>query len=384
MASVFTAVILSTLMMSLKEGTYARMTDAVVGAFTGYVQIHREGYWDDQVLDNSFTHSGQLYSFLENHEQITSINPRLESFALISKGEYSRGAMVIGTDVEREFKGNQMLKTLSGGKFLLPDDQAVIVGSGLATFLKADVGDTIVILGQGYHGVNAAGKYPIKGIIKYGSPELSKRLVFIPLKEARQLFDAEEQLTSLILDLKEVDDAKALATKLSAGIGPQYEVLTWEQMLPELKQMFEADRVEGYVFMAILYLVISFGIFGTIVMILAERQHEFGVVVAIGMQRYSLGISVFLEIIIVTLLGAVIGMLGAYPFCLWFYYKPITFGAQFAEIYEGFGFEPVLQASVEPFVFIQQAVVVAILVSIIALYPLFRISLINANKAMRS
>lgn len=384
MASVSMAVVLSTILMSIKEGTYDRMTDAVVGAFTGYLQIHKMGYWDEQTLENSFPFHDSLIYDIEGVEGVKDYLPRVESFALTSHKEYTRGALIIGTVPEKEFEDNSPQKNLVAGQLITSDDQAVMLGNGLAKYLKLDVGDTLVILGQGYHAVSAVGKYPVKGIIRYGSPELSKRLVFLPLKEAQWLFGAENRLTSLVIKLNDNNTFKADQKKLGIFLGNGFEIMSWDEMLPELKQMFEADRVEGYVFMAILYLVISFGIFGTVVMILAERQHEFGVVVALGMFRFSLGFTVFLEIVIISLLGALTGMILAFPICLWLHLDPVKFGSELAKMYEDYGFEPVVQASIAPYVFIQQAVVVTLLAILIAVYPLIRVSGMKAINAMRS
>ena len=48
MGSVFFAVILATLMMSMKEGVYKRMIDSMVGSYTGFIQIHTNGYWEEK------------------------------------------------------------------------------------------------------------------------------------------------------------------------------------------------------------------------------------------------------------------------------------------------------------------------------------------------
>ena len=53
----------------------------------------------------------------------------------------------------------------------------------------------------------------------------------------------------------------------------------------------DADSKSGMIMIIILYLVIAFGIFGTVLMMTAERRREFGVLVAIGMQKSKLASS---------------------------------------------------------------------------------------------
>ena len=63
----------------------------------------------------------------------------------------------------------------------LSEHNSVIIGKDLARYLKADVGDTIVLLGQGYQGMTAAGLYPISGIYSHPLGQLNKRVVYITL-----------------------------------------------------------------------------------------------------------------------------------------------------------------------------------------------------------
>ena len=44
----------------------------------------------------------------------------------------------------------------------------------------------------------------------------------------------------------------------------------------------DADNKSGMIMIGILYLVIAFGVFGTVLMLTAERRREFGVLVAIA------------------------------------------------------------------------------------------------------
>ena len=168
------------------------------------------------------------------------------------------------------------------GTYLTEGENGALIGNGLAEYLQIGVNDTIVLIGQGYHGSSAAGKYPIQGIVRFGSPELSKQVVFLPLQVAQQLYGLEERVTNIVLQPKNTLQTNQLVQSLQQKLGNDYDIMNWQEMAPELVNMIETDRKEGYVFMFILYLVISFGIFGTVLMMLAERRHEFGVLVAIG------------------------------------------------------------------------------------------------------
>lgn len=384
--SVFFAVILSTLMMSMKEGMYARMMESMVGAYGGYVQVLTENYLPDRSLDDALALTDSIDKAITSTHHVSGYVPRIESFALAASDETTKGAMVVGIDPERETAYTDMASRVSEGEYLTANDKAVMLGSGLAKYLGLGVGDTIVLIGMGYQGSTATGKYSVKGLVKFGSPELSKQLVILPLQEAQWFFGAEGMCTNIVVLMDNPDNAKHIATDLSKTLPSGHVANDWETLSPDLKNMIETDRVEGYVFMFILYLVISFGIFGTMLMMLAERMHEFGVLVAVGMKRWRLAAVFWLEVVMLSLLGAALGMVGALPVVGWFYYFPITFGEgeEFAKMFEEYGMEPVMQASVDFGVFATQAAVVALITSVIALYPMMRLLRLKAIEAMRS
>lgn len=384
MASVFFAVILSTLMSGFKEGSYNGMIDSMVGSYTGFAQVHAKGYWEEKSLDNSLELTDSLEQLLSKNEHIEDYLPRIESFALSATENKTKGAMVVGIDVEKEQLYNGLNERVSKGEYLKPNDDGALVGKGLAAYLDLNVGDTIVLFGQGYHGSTAAGKYPISGIVTFGSPELSKQLVFLPLEQADLLYSTEGYVSSLVLKLDDPENSTEIITELQRELPTEYEAMDWFELVPELNNMIETDRKEGYIFMFILYMVISFGMFGTVVMMLAERKHESGVLVAIGMKREKLAVMVWMEVIIIALLGSFFGMFGAFPVCLYYHLNPIHFGAEVAEMMEEYGMEAVLQTSIDPEIFITQGVIVAVIASIIAIYPLVTLIRLNAIKAMRS
>ena len=383
-ASIVFAVVLSILMDSVKKGLLDKMKENVVGFYTGYVQVHKDGYWDDKSLDNSFEHQDSLATYLVNHQGISEVVPRLESFMLASSGVLSKGVMVIGVDPQKEMKVTSLHKKVTEGQYLQPDDNAVLVSQGLADYFQLGVSDTIVVIGQGYHGVSAAGKYPIKGLVEFGSPDLNKSLIYLSLGESQRLFGAEDQVTALVLQIETIDKSKELAEQLTGSLSNQYEVMNWQEMLPDLDQVIQGEEAENVIFQMVLYLLIAFGIFGTVLMMTMERQYEFGVLVAIGMKKAMLSLVVVLENVILSILGALTGIAVSIPIVFYFYSFPIGIKGDLAEAYEKFGMEPIFYFSVDAVVFYTQGLVVLILALVLAFYPTIKIRNLDPIKAMQS
>ena len=384
MASVFFAVLLAIAMRSLQEGTYAQMINNVVSFYSGSVQVHAQGYWDDQSLDLSMEQSSELETKLLADPQVTVAGPRLESFALISFGEESASSAVVGIDPELEDGITGLRGKLVDGSYLDANDQGLLLAEGLAEKLSATLGDTLVLLGQGYHGVMAAGKYPIQGILSFGSPDLNKRMLYLPLKEAQVMYGAEGRLTSYVLGLNNPQSSAQVVSRLETKVdSAEHEVMEWSTMMPELVQTIESDRAGGVITVFILYVIIGFGIFGTILMMTTERQYEFGVLTAIGMKRGKLAFTVLVESVIIAMLGVLAGSAIAFPIVWYLNRNPIYMGDEMAEMYAEYGMDAVLPTVIDPVIFSQQAMTVLIITLVVSLYPLFKIRRLDAVKAMR-
>ncbi|MEZ4687418.1 MAG: FtsX-like permease family protein [Bacteroidia bacterium] len=106
-----------------------------------------------------------------------------------------------------------------------------------------------------------------------------------------RIFAAPGMLTAIAANLKVGKDATSFCFKVSRAmvdtLGIRGDVLG-RSMMPDLVQLIEGDRSGGIIFMYVLYLIISFVIFGTVLMMMEERKFEFGVINAIGMSRRNL------------------------------------------------------------------------------------------------
>ena len=381
-ASVAFAVFFACLMMSMQLGSYSNMIKNAVSFQTGYIQIHASGYWDEKTLENTFESNDSLIAGL-NQDEINTIVPRLQSFALASYQDKTKGALIIGMDPDRENEMTSARDKLVAGEYLDLDDQQVLLSEGLAKYLEIEVGDTLVMISQGYHGVNAAGKYAVKGLVKFPSPEMNKQLIYLPLPEAQWFFGADNRLTALAIMVNEPDQVKEIAAQLEENLPAQYEIMTWREMMPEIVQSIELDYVSGMIMLYILYAVIGFGIFGTFLMMTNERRYEFGILISIGMKRLRLQSVMIIEIIMMGFLGVLAGVVMSSPLIFYFNQNPILMTGAYADIYEQFGMEPVLPFSIDAVIFYRQAIVVFVMALIIGIYPVFNIQKLDPATAIR-
>jgi len=360
------------------------MIDMMVKLSTGYIQVQNPEFKENKSINNVFSPSqDQLQKIIEIKE-VTTVTQRLESFALLSSGPNTRGGAVIGIEPEKDKQTSNLQNWISQGEFLEKGDNSVLVTFNVAKHLNLSVNDTIVLISQGYHGVTAAGKYPIKGILTFSTPQMNNIGVFMDLQNAQQLFSAEGMITSILIMVDDYTNVLSAQHKISEIANGSLAVLNWKELNPELVQYIESDKYSAYLMLGILYVVIGFGIFGTIIMMVAERKRELGVMVAVGMQKYKLATVLFYETILIGLVGVLAGFVVSVPIILFLVQNPISLPAEMAEIYAQYGFDPYLFFGTAPNVFINQVLTVFIITLVVSLYPIFKVKNLIISKALRA
>jgi len=382
--SIAFAVLVSLVMRSMQNGSYEYMIRSAVGSYLGYLQVHAAGYWETRTLDASIPLDAPGLDRFTSLPGISRAVPRLECFALASKDSATTVAQVVGVDPAGEDAMTGLVRRLTAGRYFGAGERCALVGSGVAAALGISVGDSIVLYGEGYQGVTAAARLPVAGIVSFPVPEMNSSLIYLPLPCAQWLFDAPDRVTAIVLmigDPSTLGSARGEAARLA---GPGCEVMTWEEMAPDLVQAIQADSAGGVLMLLILYVVIGFGIFGTVMMMTTERRREFGILISVGMKRWRLMAVTALEAVAIALLGAAVGVVTAIPLLWYLHLHPLALTGEAAKAMTSYGLEPVLPFSIAPGIFIAQASVVFALGLVCALYPVAVVRRLRPVATLRS
>jgi len=450
-ASVFFAVFFAVIMRSYQLGSYDRMILNFIESYSGYLQVQHHKYQDNPSVDYSFICSDSLAVAISGVTNVVSVAPHIESFALASSGTQTKGVAVLAIDPEKERKFSNpenklvkyriskesitRLRALTGipsevlnkveknlgnsyssisrfeldlglstseskqympeilkfievpNGFLTSDDKGVLISVRLSDYLKVTIGDTVILMGQGYHGSSAAGVFPVRGILKMPSPEIDNKLIIMTIPTAQKFFDAEGKITSLSVNLtsKTHRIMSGAQNKINLLLTDKNTVAkTWEELNPVLVQQIQGDSQTGMATLGMLYLLIFFGIFGTVLMMIAERRREFGVLVSIGMQKKRLKRIVIIEMALLGAIGLIAGLLASSPVILYFYYFPILLKGDIGKMMEDYGWDAVMPTAWFGPYFYWQAVIVALMVLLATLYPLRKIGKLKEIEALRS
>jgi len=230
----------------------------------------------------------KLDSLLKNTEGITGFTHRIESFALASTGDKSFGAMVFGILPQQENEISGIKKRVSEGEYIKPGSKGIMIGKGLASNLDIGVNDTLILLGQGYHGVTAAGKYHVVALLDFPINDMNNRFVYLDMEACRDLYDLEDKATSAVIMVKNPYVVDHVISRLKPGVPDELVVLSWKEIQAELENLISGKLASGKIVKAILFMVIGFGIWGTIIMLMSERKRELGIMIAVGVRKIRL------------------------------------------------------------------------------------------------
>lgn len=380
-SSVIFAVIFAVFMRSLQFGAYGNMLDNIIGTYMGYVQVHGKGFWEEKTLDNSFEQDKVLA--ISDDIEATYISNRIEGFALVSFEENSKPVAILGLDADMEKENIQLDKKLINGSYLSNSKPGILIGKSLQHILKVEIGDSLIFLGQGYQGSIASGAYPICGVIDLKTPELNKRTVIFNLSDAQDLFSMYGRVTTAVVGIDHSDWKYAQKKTEQAIDSNELEVLNWQDMLPELKQLITVDKAGGTFVLIILYSIITFSLFGTVLMLTEERSFEYGVLVAIGMAKKNVIYVAIMETVIMAIAGVFIGLVLAFPIVLYFNINPINLSGQMQEVVERFGFEALIPTSLDPSIALTHSSIIFLIVLVVNIYTIQKIKRLHPIKAMK-
>jgi ABC-type lipoprotein release transport system permease subunit len=450
-ASVFFAVFFAVIMRSYQLGSYDSMILNFIGSYAGYLQVQNVKYQDNQSVDYSFDYRDSLDDSVSGLENVVSVAPHIESFALAAFGAQTKGVAVLAIDPEKERKfsnpENKLVKyritgesidrlkksvaipdavlekvRVNQGKsyssrarlelemsfsskdakqyipdilkytevtngFLSEDDPGILVSDRLASYLKVTKGDSVILMGQGYHGASAAGIFPVRGVIKMPSPDIDNKLVIMTITAAQGFFDEEGKITSLSINLtsKSRKIMRDVQNKINMLLTDKNTIAkTWEELNPVLVQQIQGDSQTGIATLGLLYFIIFFGIFGTVLMMIAERTREFGVLIAVGMQRKRLKRIITIEMILLGITGLIGGLAASTPFILYFFYHPIVLTGDLGKMMEDYGWDAIMPAAWFGPYFYWQAIVVCLMVFLATIYPLRKIGKLKVIEALRT
>ena len=301
------AIFLVSFFVAMQAGTYGSWIDTGTRLMTGHLQVQHPDYFDNPKSTNAVPRGTELARRLEQLPDVVGVAPRAEAFALVSVGERSFGALVMGVDAKREAAMFDLPKRIVAGEYLPRADSAYL-GSSLATNLGVELGDEVVALGSSEEGGVAVLVLTVDGIFETSQAELDRSVMQAPLAAMQAAFELGDTVHRVAIETVDSARTDELADTIAASVPDGLRLLTWNELLPEVEQAIELDRIGGAMIYWLLMIVVAISVVNAFVMTVFERTREFGMLIAIGMKPNAIVGMMATEAVFVWVLGAAIGL----------------------------------------------------------------------------
>ncbi len=332
---------------ALATGSHKRWIDEIVRLYPGHVEVMARGYRDNRTLDYGMRLPEDRIRALDRLAGVEGWAPRVEAWALAMpdrEGALGRAGWLVGVDPERERRLSKLGRSVREGRFLDgTPEKGVVLGTRLARGMGVGVGDPVILLSTDYYGSQAADRFQVVGTLEVGNPDFDAALVLLRLDEVQRFLEYEDHVSHVAIFAEQTEAALELAGAVEGLFDPvDYEVMAWQELLPELRQLILLDDVSAHIMVGILILVAGFGLLNSVLMSVFERVREFGVMRAIGARPRTLFAVVLLEAAMLGLIGVILGLVVGIPVVLWYAQNPIVLSGDYAAAMEAFDIAPVI------------------------------------------
>ncbi len=294
--------------VGMVNGLMQQRVDYLIKSEITHAQIHHpeflaEGYSWLHIPDHD-----EIVSWLESDERVVSFTSRSITDGMLQSPARTSGVRIRGINVESETRTTNFHEKLVEGEYLDSEVRnAVIIGERLAEEHNMEVGNRIVLTFEDVNNELVSASFNIVGLFRSASVEYDRRNVFIRASEFIALLSDGPVHHELGIMLAHEDMAGPVVDALNAAF-PDIEAQTWRQLSPELSMIVELGGVMVVLITIIIMTALAFGILNTMLMALFERMREIGMLLSIGMSRRRVFSMIMLEAIILSIGGAIVGM----------------------------------------------------------------------------
>jgi lipoprotein-releasing system permease protein len=191
----------------------------------------------------------------------------------------------------------------------------IVLGKELARSLRVYVGDEIDVVSPNGE-LGPAGPMPksrrfrVAGVFYSGMYEFDMKHVYVLLEQGQRFLGTGDAITGIEIKVRDVDRAPLTADAIRRALTAQDDlrVRDWQELNSGLFGALELEKLAMFITLGIAVLIAGFCVFGTLTLMVQEKQREVGILFAMGATRRSI-VSVFvIEGWLIGLYGATVGL----------------------------------------------------------------------------
>jgi ABC-type lipoprotein release transport system permease subunit len=292
---------------AMQDGTFGTMVDNGARLLPGHIQVQHLDYADAPHMEYTLS-SQPILDALAATGDFEHLSERAQGFALVSAGEKSFGAQVIGIQPGIEQQWSTLAAGTMQGRFLANPGEAFI-GSILARNIGVGVGDELVVLGTAKQGGVAALALDVVGVVTSSITELDRSILLVDIGDFREAWGLDPDEAHAIVGIGKTLTRSENGLAAAAANDSTHSYRNWRDQMPEAEQMWNMKIITTEGMFYIIAIVVGFSVINSFMMLVFERTPEMGMLMAIGMKPGYLLVQLQAEALLVALLGIVTGTL---------------------------------------------------------------------------
>jgi ABC-type lipoprotein release transport system permease subunit len=297
--------------MAFYKGMAIQRIKSAIKTEVSHIQLHNPAFEKVDEILNYLDSADIRLNYIRAKNGVEAASKRLIVNAIVNSAEKGGGIRLFGIDRENEAKVTDIKNRLVEGIYLenLKRGNPIVIGKKLADKLGVRIGSKLVIGMIDSKGQPVYNQFRVGGIFKTVNSFYDETLAFINYEELRQIAGLPEgSAHELAVYLGGTENSVLLVDLLKSEF-PNLDVKEWNEILPELGYLSESMDFFMYIFIIIILLALGFGIVNTMLMVVLERIHELGMLMAVGMNKIRIFKMIMLETVFLSLTGGVIGII---------------------------------------------------------------------------
>lgn len=296
-------------MIGMKEN----MIKTATASFIGDAQIHREGFRDEQEVTLTIQEVESITRKLAKESIVHYFTRRTYASGMIrSAANMNRGIILVGIFPGTERFLSQIDDAIIEGNYFKGDNENdIVLGSKLAEILEVEVGDRVpVTVSQAYGGEFSQVGFRVSGVFEFADERMNSSMVFVRIHKAQEMLGIGNDVHEIAIKFTSTE----ISLEKDMSFWDTYdihgnEVVSWTDILPQIKTLFEISNYSKYIMGFILFIVVAFGIVNTLFMSLYERMFEFGVLRAVGTRPFGMARLILFEAGALAVVSIAIGVI---------------------------------------------------------------------------
>jgi len=368
---------------SLANGLNEQRIGGVIENQLAHIQIHQNGFKENFEITKNISNTKQVEQALQQNENVKAYTTRTIVSGMVSSASSSKAVQIKGIIPQNEDAVIGLEKFMVEGEYFGKAGRtpSIILGKTLAGKLNVKVRKKLILKFQDENNEVIAAAFKVKGIYKTVDTRADEMTVYVEQQKLNELLGFDNQVHEVAIKINDLEQLETVTPQLKSAL-PNLLVESWKEVFPGLDT---ADQIQEQTSMLLLYIImlaLCFGILNTMLMVVLERVREFGMLMAVGMNKTKVFFMVLFETIFLMLTATPIGLALAW-LTVWYFSK---YGLDFSRQSDGLGsmgIDPIVYPSLTYDYYPKVILLVVIAAILSAIYPAIRAVRLNPAESIR-